>query len=205
MVRRTSNTVYLEAQVGGRFKKKPLKISGRAIEWNGRTWPLESLTRIGWGRQQHSRLPGGTEYDVSFGNDEEFAFVRIVNEGDFTRLVTILNETVAARIKAGLLKDLRDGKKIHEEIAQADIDDTGVQMTRRGLTTAWTLQSKYVPWTEVEIGNKPGFLRLVRRHDEKWHTDLDYTLCDNAHLLKEAIEGLIERHASRLSDLLEDE
>src|SRR5207249_1560433 len=69
--------IRYEAEIG-LFIKQKLRISADGVEWKGRRYPLESITRVRWGGIRHSvnGIPTGTSYTVAFGDHSSEATVQ---------------------------------------------------------------------------------------------------------------------------------
>ena len=73
--------VTFEADVGAVFKDK-LRISPEGIDWKGRRWALDSITRVRWGGTRHSInfIPTGTTYSVFWGTNSSHVSIELRRE-----------------------------------------------------------------------------------------------------------------------------
>ena len=104
--------ITYEADVGAIFKDK-LRISPEGIEWKGRRWDLDSITRVRWGGTRHSvnGIPTGTTYSIIFGNGSNYASIELKKEAIYCSFIDRLWRAVGVRLLTEYLEGLRDGKK----------------------------------------------------------------------------------------------
>ena len=91
--------ITYEADVGAIFKDK-LRISPEGIEWNGRRWELDAITRVRWGGTKHSLngIPTGTSYSIVFGNDSNYTSIELKKKATYSNFIHRLWKAVVVRL-----------------------------------------------------------------------------------------------------------
>ena len=193
--------ITFEADIGAVFKKK-LRISPEGIEWKGRRWDLDSISRVRWGATRHSvnGIPTGTTYDISFGDESDSASVRLKKETVYSNFVGRLWRGVCLRMLIEYLKDLRDGRKIR--FGTTTVSDDGVELARIRLFSS--NEQDFCSWGEVEFWNHDGKFYIGKKDDRKLVAAFSYQDEDNVHLLDAMIRMMREHGGNRLSDALEN-
>jgi hypothetical protein len=193
--------ITYEADVGAIFKKK-LRISPDGIEWKGRRWELDSITRIRWGGTRHSvnGIPTGTTYSIIFGNGSDYASIELKNEAIYSSFVDRLWRAVGVRLLTEYLKGLRDGRKYR--FGSTVMSDHGMELERKKLFGS--NERIFCRWGELVIWNDPGVFCIGKKDDKKLAAAFSYLMEDNIHVLEAAIRMFWKRGGDRLSSLLGD-
>ncbi len=188
-----------EADVGVIFKDK-LCISPKGIEWKGRLWDLDSITRIRWGGTRHSvnGFPTGTTYHILFGNSSNYADIELKKTSIYTNFIDRLWKTVGVRLLTEYLVGLRDGKKYH--FGDAVLTDHGMELVRRKFFGS--NERVFCRWHELQIWNEAGDFCIGHRNDKKLTESFPYQAHDNIHVLEAAIRMFYRHSGDRLSCLL---
>lgn len=191
--------IFYEADVGVIFKDK-LRISPEGIEWKGRRWDLESISRVRWGGTRHSvyGIPTGTTYSIIFGNGSNDAFIELKNEAVYSSFVERLWRAVGVRLLTEYLEGVRDGNRYR--FGSAVMSDHGMELERKRFfgSNEWV----FCRWDELVIWNGAGVFCIGKKEDKKLTAVFSYQEEDNIHVLEAAIRMLWKRDCDRLSSLL---
>lgn len=193
--------ITYEADVGAIFKDK-LRISPEGIEWKGRRWDLDSITRVRWGGTQHSvnGIPTGTTYSIIFGNGSNYSFIELKKEAIYSNFIGRLWSAVGVRLLTEYLEGLRDGKKYR--FGTAVMSDHGMELERKKIFGS--NERVFCCWGELVIWNDAGVFCVGKKEDKKLAAAFSYQEEDNIHVLEAAIRMFWERGGDRLSSLLGD-
>jgi hypothetical protein len=193
--------ITYEANVGAIFKDK-LRISPEGIEWEGRRWDLDSITRVRWGGTRHSvnGIPTGTTYSITFGNDSNYESIELRKETIYSNFIDRLWRAVGVRLLTEYLEGLRDGKKYC--FGSTVMSDHGMDLERKRLFGR--NERFFCRWEELVIWNGAGFFCIGKKDDKKVTAAFSYLEEDNIHVLEAAIRMFWKRGGDRLSSLLGD-
>ena len=193
--------ITFEADVGALFKDK-LRISPEGIEWQGRSWDLDSITRIRWGGTRHSvnGIPTGTTYSIIFGNGHDYTQIQLRKETIYSNFIDRLWRAVGVRILTEYLEGLRDGKKYR--FGSNVIDDYGMELEIKKLFSS--NERVYCRWGELVIWNAAGEFCIGKKDSKKISAAFSYQGDDNIHVLEAAIRMFWKRGGDRLSSLLKE-
>jgi len=191
--------ITYEANVGF-LKPEKLRISPEGIEWKGRRWDLDSITRFRWGGTRHSfnGIPTGTTYSIIFGNSSGYSSIGLKKQEIYSNFVDRLWKAVGVRILTDLLKGLREGKRY--SFGTSIISDHGTELEK----FRWTGDNEHVfcRWDELVIWNGAGVFCIGKKEDKKLTATFSYQDEDNIHVLETAIRMLWKRGGDSLSSLL---
>ena len=192
--------VTFEADVGAVFKDK-LRISPEGIDWKGRRWALDSITRVRWGGTRHSInfIPTGTTYSVFWGTNSSHVSIELRRETTYSNFIGCLWKAVGVRLLTEYMEGLRDGKTYR--FGTAIMNDSGIELQRSGFFSGG--ERVFCGWGELSIWNGPGVFCIGKRDDKKLVVGLSYQDEDNIHILEAAIRMFFKRGGNRLSSLLE--
>ena len=193
--------ITYEANVGALFKDK-LRISPEGIEWKGRRWDLNAITRVRWGGTRHSvnGIPTGTTYSIIFGNGSNYASIELKKESTYSNFIDRLWRAVGVRLLTEYLEGLREGKKYR--FGHSMLSDYGMELVRKKLFSSY--EQVFCGWSELAIWNAPGLFCIGRKGDKSFSESFSYQDEDNIHILEAAIRMFMERKGERLSCLLEE-
>jgi len=191
--------ITYEADVGAIFKDK-LRISPEGIEWKGRRWDLDSISRVRWGGTRHSvnGIPTGTTYNIIFGNGTNYASIELKKEAIYSNFIDRLWRAVGVRLLTEYLEGLRDGKKYR--FGSAVMSDHGMELERKKLFGS--NERVFCRWGELVIWNGAGVFCIGKKEDKKLAAAFSYQEEDNIHVLEAAIRMFWKRGGDRLSCLL---
>jgi len=191
--------ITYEADVGAIFKDK-LRISPEGIEWKGRRWDLDSITRVRWGGTRHSvnGIPTGTTYSIIFGNGSNYASIELKKEVTYSNFIDRLWRAVGVRLLTEYLEGLRDGKKYR--FGSAVMSDHGMELERKKLFGS--NERVFCRWGELVIWNGAGVFCIGKKEDKKLAAAFSYQEEDNIHVLEATIRMFWKRGGDRMSCLL---
>ena len=191
--------ITYEADIGAVFKDK-LRISPEGIEWKGRNWDLDSITRVRWGGTRHSvnGIPTGTTYSIVFGNGSNYASIELKKEAIYSNFIDRLWKAVGVRLLTEYLEGLRDGKQYR--FGSTVMSDLGMELERKKLFGS--SERVFCRWGELVIWNGAGAFCIGKKEDKKLATAFSYQDEDNIHVLEAAIRMFWKRGGDRLSSLL---
>ncbi len=192
--------ITYEANIGVLFKNK-LRISPEGIEWKGRRWELDSITRVRWWaiRYYVNLIPSETIYSVIFGNSSGCSYIRLKNQDIYINFIDRLWKSIGVRLLTELLEGLRDDKRY--EFGSAVVSDYGMELERKKFFSA--NERVFCSWDELVIWNDAGAFCMGKKDDKKLATSFSYEYDDNIHILEAAIRMFWERGGYRLSSILE--
>ena len=191
--------ITYEADVGVLFKDK-LCISPECIEWKGRRWDLDSITRMRWGGTRHSvnGVSTGTIYSVVFGNSSAHASIELRKHDIYSNFIDRLWKSVGIRLLTEYLEGLRDGKQYR--FGTTVINDQGIELERKRLFSS--NERAFCRWTEIVTWNGAGVFCIGKKEDRKLTADFSYQNEDNIHVLEAAVSMFCKQGGSRFSSLL---
>ncbi|GMW00557.1 MAG: hypothetical protein AMXMBFR84_16940 [Candidatus Hydrogenedentota bacterium] len=193
--------ITYEADVGTIFKDK-LRISPEGIEWKGRRWELDSITRLRWGGTRHSvnGIPTGTTYHIFIGNGSAGTSIELKKEAIYSNFVECLWRAVGVRLLTEYLEGLREGQNYR--FGSAVMSDLGMELERKKLFSS--NERRFCRWNELVIWNGPGVFCIGKKEDKKLSESFSYQDQDNIHILEAAIRTFWKRGGDRLSNLLQE-
>jgi hypothetical protein len=187
----------------GLISKEALAISPKGIEWKGRTYPLESITRIRWGGVSHSinGIPTGTTYSIAFGDLNSEGFVSLRKSEIFSSFVDRLWKAVGVRLLIEMLERLRMGDELR--FGSAIVSDLGVTLPKKKFFSQ--AEAVFSEWEKTTIWSADGSLFISSRNDKKAFVSLSYIEIPNAHVLEHLIRVYFKSTNSgrRISSLLD--
>lgn len=192
--------ITYEADVGAVFKDK-LRISPEGIEWKGRRWDLDSITRIRWGGTRHSvnGIPTGTTYSIILGTRSESTTIALRKQTTYANFIDRLWKAVGVRLLTEYIQGLRNGEKY--SFGDAVMSDYGMELIRYRLFG--DNERIFCDWNELSIWNGQGTFCIGKRDDKKLVAELSYQEIDNIHVLEAAIRTFFKKGGNRLSSLFE--
>jgi hypothetical protein len=195
--------ITYEADVGAVFKDK-LRISPDGIEWKGRRWELDAITRIHWGRSIYyiNSVNTVTTYSVFWGikykDQHSHATIEVVKQDIYNNFVNRLWRAVGVRLLTEYLEGLRAGKEFR--FGNIAVTDFGIELERKKLFS--TNERVFCPWDDLTIWNEAGSFYVGKKAEKDLTTAFSYQKEDNIHVLEAAIQMYREHGGERLSDLL---
>jgi hypothetical protein len=191
--------ITFRAEVG-LFDKEELAISPNGIRWNGRTFPLDSITRVRWGGVRHSvnGIPTGTSYTIAFGDSNSEQVIHLSKEATYSGFVDALSRAVCARLAVEMMKDLSQGKSFL--CGDVTVEDGAVALARHKFFGP--NERVRVTWGEVGVWSADGRFYIGKSNDKNTYGSMSYIDSWNAHILELVIRGAFKRGIRKLSDFL---
>lgn len=188
------------ASVGVIFKNT-LRISPEEIEWEGRRWELDTITRVRWGGVKHSvnAIPTGTTYSIFFGNSSRHELIELRKNTTYSEFTDRLWKTVGIRLFTEYLEGFFSGKTYC--FGNTTIKDTGMYFER--VKFFGKNESVFCTWDEISIWNGPGVFCMGKRGDKKLIETFSYLENDNIHILEAIIRMFWRQGGTKLSNLLD--
>lgn len=175
--------------IGRGLFRKMLTISPWGIEWKGRRWPLNSITRVRWGANT-----------VAFGDASECISVKIENSADYRRFVDCLSQEVGSRLLSEYLAGLQSGKKYR--FGSAVLSADGMELERHAFFGK--NEQIFCRWDELTVWKEDERF-CVRRTDDR-HIAASFSCLkeDNIPILELAIKALMIQKEIRWDKLLDE-
>lgn len=193
--------ITYQAQIGVLFKDT-LGISPDGLLWKGKSFPLDSVTRVRWGGVRHSvnGVPTGTTYTIAFGDRRSEAILEITREDIYSTFIRKLWPAVCLRLLTEMLEALKAGRD--QQFGEALLHDDGITLVRHKLFAANEKVRR--SWFQVRVWSADGSFCIADRDDLKTNVVLSYIHVPNTHILEQAIGMAVKtRGMRRLSDLLQ--
>jgi len=216
--------ITYEGSVGVVFKEE-LRISPNGIEWKGKIWPLDSITRVRWGtttistRSRYSSFSSTSKTidKIQFGNNSGLATVTIEtsfsltssvvgaiagkakNPIIFDKFIDCLWKAVCVRILETYIKGFKEGKDY--KFGSTVVQDSGIELMKQGFFSGG--KKVFCRWGEIDTLNENGKFYIKKRHNHKFAATFSYQAEDNIHILA-AIVNLVKKYdKERLSEILD--
>lgn len=186
--------VTYETLIG--FSRKKFRISPEGIEWDGRFWKQDSITRIRWGGRRVSLFR--TSYTVFFGTAQESASIVTGEQDVFLAIANRLWKSAGIALLVKFVHELGRGRKFR--FGNAVVSDTGI-----GLWPSFSSQPSdlFFPWRLLTPRNAEGMLHMDFVKGLKPLVSLSYLDEDNVQVLDTAIRLAREKKCARLSEIFD--
>jgi hypothetical protein len=193
--------ITFRAEVGLVFKDE-LAISPEGLRWKGRTFPLDSITRVRWGgvRKSVNGIPTGTKYTIGFGDNRSDQFVELSNEATYAGFLDPLWRAVCVRLIVEMIAALKQGKSF--SCGYITAEDDAVILVRHKFPGS--KERIRLSWHEVHVWSADGSFVIGQQNDEKVYGSASYIHAWNTHLLEHVIRGAFKKGVRKLSDYLKD-
>jgi hypothetical protein len=198
-LRRWTREISFRTEVGA-FAKTELAISPEGIRWYGRTYPLESITRVRWGGVRHSvnGIPTGTEYTIGFGDKNSQQVINLRKEATYNGFIDSLWKAVCVRLMIEMLRDLSEGRSI--VFGDVKVEDDAATLAKHKFFGA--SESVRVGWGETHVWSANGRFFIGKANDKDIYGSMSYIDSWNVHILEHAIRGGFKKGIRKLSDYL---
>ena len=196
-----ARSITYRAEVGI-FFKGTLSISPEGVSWKGKSYSLDSITRVRWGGVRHSvnGIPTGTTYTIAFGDGRSEAVVELRRDDIYGEFVKRLWQAVCVRLMEGILEALKTGRELY--FGDALLHDDGVTFVKRRFLG--TPEKVRCSWNQVHVWNGNGSFFIGAKDDKRANAAMSYIHIANTHILEQAIRMAFKRPGlRRLSELLQ--
>lgn len=193
--------ITYRAEIGVMFKDA-LSISPDGISWKGRSYPLDSVTRVRWGGVRHSvnGVPTGTSYTIAFGDRRSEAVVELKKEDIYSTFLEKLWRAVGIRLLGEMLEALKDGRDLY--FGDALLHDDGITLVKHKFLGA--NEKVRCTWGQVQIWSADGSFCIGSKDDKKTNVGISYIDVANTHILEQLIRMAFKKPGlRRLSELLQ--
>jgi hypothetical protein len=190
-----------QTEVGLLFKTR-LAISPAGVEWEGRTLPLENITRARWGGVTKSvnGVPTGTSYTIGLGDNRQEKMVIQMKDGKkFEEFIGRLWRAVGLRLMGEMLNLLRSGERLR--FGEAVFSDAGVTLTKHKFIGA--NDEIFCNWSQVQVWSANGSFVIGLQSDKKTYASLSYIYIANVHFLEHVVRLAFKGGKNTLSALLD--
>ncbi|MCW9059953.1 MAG: hypothetical protein OQL11_13885 [Gammaproteobacteria bacterium] len=193
--------ITYRAEIGVIFKDT-LSISPDGLSWKGKSFPLDSITRVRWGGVSHSvnGVPTGTTYTVAFGDSRSEAVIELNKSDIYGRFIEKLWRAVCIRLLGEMLEALKAGSDLY--FGEALLHDDGVTLVKHKFLGA--NEKVRCTWGQVQVWSADGSFCIGAKDSKKTNVSISYIHVANTHILEQAIHMAFKKPGlRRLSDLLQ--
>ncbi len=193
--------ITFRAEVGLVFKDD-LAISPEGLRWKGRSFPLDSITRVRWGgvRKSVNGVPTGTDYTIGFGDNRTEQVVELRKESTYSGFLEPLWRAVCVRLMFEMVAALEQGKSF--SFGDIQIEDDAVTLVRHKFLGS--NERVRLGWHEVHVWSADGSFVIGQQNDKKVYGSASYIHAWNTHILEHVIRGGFKKGVRKLSDYLKD-
>lgn len=177
------------AEIGLVFKEI-LSLSPEGASFGGKNYPLDSITRIGWGAVKNSvnGIPTGTDYSIFFGDSNSQATVTTKKQRVYQDFTDKLWKAVGVRIITEMISLLKAGHSM--KFREMTVWDDRVTLKRHKVFGS---EEVTCPWSDLQIWSADGSMYLGHTKDNKIYSALPYLKTANAHLLEMLIRAAFKK------------
>lgn len=199
--------ITYEAEIGGSFLKNTFRISPKGIEWKGKRWDLEQITRIRWGGITTTTTTRGSfisntrtesSYSIYWGTEREIACLTTENDSLHRKLVDLVWKAIGVRLYIEMLEALREEKTFN--FGSVTLFDSGVSLYSNSFI--YGTQRVSCDWNDLSIWSHNGAFCISKKGDKALESRLPYLEIDNVHILETALRSLLKTSNSKMSSLL---
>lgn len=193
--------ITFRAEVGLVFKDE-LAISPEGLRWKGRTFPLDSITRVRWGgvRKSVNGIPTGTDYTIGFGDNRSEQVVEVRKEATYAGFLDPLWRAVCVRLMFEMIAALEQGRSF--SFGDIEVEDDAVTLVRHKFLGS--NERVRLGWHEVHIWSADGSFVIGQQSDKKVYGSASYIHAWNTHILEHVVRGGFKKGVHKLSDYLKD-
>lgn len=185
----------------GLIFKDTLSISPDGISWKGKSFTLDSITRVRWGGVSRTvnGVPSGTTYTVAFGDKHSEVVIELKRQEIYETFIEKLWMAVCIRLLTETLATLKNGNSI--QFGKAILHDDGMTLVREKF---WGSNEKVrCSWSKLQAWNSNGVFIVGTKDDAKVKVKLPYLEIENTHILEQIVRMAFKKPGmQRLSDLL---
>lgn len=193
--------ITFRADVGVLFKEE-LSISPDGVGWKGRSYGLESITRVRWGgvRRSINGIPTGTDFTIAFGDNKSEQVISLRRETTYSGFIGALWRAVCIRLLIEMTGSLKQGRTL--SFGDITVEDDAVTLIRRKFLGS--NERVRLSWNEVHIWTADGSFAIGKQGDKKLYGAASYVDVANTHILEHLIRGAFKKGVRKLSDYLMD-
>ena len=193
--------ITFRAEVGVVFKDE-LAISPEGLRWKGRSFPLDSITRVRWGavRKSVNGIPTGTDYTIGFGDNRSEQVIELRKEATYSEFLEPLWRAVCVRLMFEMVAALEQGKSF--SFGDIQVEDDSVTLVRHKFFGS--NERVRLSWHEVHVWSADGSFVIGQQSDKKVYGSASYIHAWNTHILEHIIRGGFKKGVRKLSDYLKD-
>ncbi|HKJ60737.1 MAG TPA: hypothetical protein VKA94_01900, partial [Hyphomicrobiales bacterium] len=192
-----ASAIAFRADVG-LISKDELAISPEGIRWKGRTFPLDSITRVRWGgvRRSVNGIPVGTNYTIAFGDNRSEQFVQLRKGSTYSGFIEALWPAVCIRLLLEMIRGLVEGRSF--SFNDVTVEDDAVILVRHKFFGS--NEKIRLSWHDVLVWNANGSFCIAHKEDKKIYGSASYIDTPNTHILEHVIRAAFKIGARKLSD-----
>jgi hypothetical protein len=181
--------ITYSAEIGLVFKEI-LSLSPSGASYGAKNYPLDSITRIGWGAVRNSvnGIPTGTDHTIFFGDSHSQATVTTRKEKVYKDFTDKLWRAVGIRIITQMTSLLRAGNSMN--FREMTVWDDRVTLKKHKLFGS---DDVTCPWSDVQIWSADGSMYIGHTKDNKIYSALPYLSTANAHVLEILIRAAFKK------------
>jgi len=167
------------AEVGLIFKEK-IEISAEGIRYGSSYFPMEKVTRIGWGSISRSvnGIPTGTDYSIFFGDDSKLTTIDTRRQAVSDNVTDRLWKARGFEIMILIIDKLKSGRSI--SFKDITIWDDRVTLKRHKFFGSEELTCY---WADTFTHSSNGDFFIQHRNDSKVYKNVPYISTPNVHVL----------------------
>lgn len=192
-----ARSISFRAEVGVMFKDE-LAVGPDGVRWRGRTYPLDSITKVRWGgvRNSINGIPTGTNYTVAFGNSDGQHVVELRKEATYSGFIDALWKAVCVPLMGRIIEHFASGRSMN--FGDITIEDDAVTLTKHRLLLP--NERVRLDWSDVHVWSADGSFVIGHKADKKTYGSASYIKNWNTHLLEQIIRSGFKRGVAKLSD-----
>lgn len=194
-----ARSITFRADVG-LILKEELAISPEGIRWKGRSYPLDSISRVRWGGVKRSMngIPTGTDYTIAFGSNRSETSIKLNKESTYSGFIETLWRAVCVRLLFDIGEALGNGQPV--SIGDIVVEDAAFTLTRHKFLGTEPVR---VGWNQVHVWTANGSFVVGHKDDKKIYSSASYINVWNTHIIEHLIRGSFKKpNCQKLSDYL---
>ena len=170
----------------GLIMKDELSISPAGIVWKGRSYSLESVSRVRWGAITRSinGIPTGTDYSIAFTANQRDETISIRKEATYSGFIAALWPAVCGRLLVQMAKDLKEGGQFR--FGNITVSDNFVVLQRPKF---FGTEAVRLGWDDIKIYSANGSMHLLSVSNSKVRGASAYMTDWNTHIVDALIKA----------------
>lgn len=181
--------ITYSAEIGLVFKEV-LSLSPNGVSYGGKSYPLDAITRIGWGAVRNSvnGIPTGTDYTIFFGDSNSQATVSTRRENVYQAFTDKLWKAVGIRLITSMVAHLKAGNSLN--FKEMTVWDDRVTLKKHKMFGS---EAVTCPWSDLQIWSSGGSMYLGHTKDNKIYSQLPYLATANAHIFEMLVRAAFKK------------